>query len=293
MVVRAGRVTIFPKVGVKSVENVLSEDHAMNETIQPAGDKKLILIVEDNSTQAVYLKRILEKDGYEVVRACDGIEALDLLEAQRPALIISDVMMPALDGYTFCQRVKSSEKFRSVPFMLLTTLSEPLDIFKGLGSGADYYKIKPYDGSRMLERVRNILSTNDIPSPANQSSDLDITYGGKKYSISAGRGQILDLLLATFENIVRKNNELVETNHKLTEALEANKTLRGLIPICGYCKKIRDDRGFWNQVESFVARYSEAKFSHGICPQCFDKAVKEMESKGQPAAAETTECNHH
>jgi len=183
--------------------------------------------------------------------------------------------MPVLDGYTLCQRVKASETFRCVPFMLLTALSEPQDIFKGLESGADFYSIKPYDGAKMLERVNAILDVNNTQYRPNKTG-TEITYGGNKYVINAGRGQILDLLLATFENIVRKNSELIDTNRKLTEALEANKTLRGLIPICGYCKKIRDDRGFWDQVESFVTRHSEAKFSHGICPQCFDKTMKQL-----------------
>jgi len=81
----------------------------------------------------------------------------------------------------------------------------------------------------------------------------------------------LDLLLASFESIVHKNNELVGLNQKLMAALEANKILSGLIPICGYCKRIRDDRGYWEQVESFVAKHSAATFSHGICPQCFEE----------------------
>jgi len=247
----------------------------MNDTPQLAGARPLILVVEDSLTQAVFLRRILEKAGYDVTLAGDGQQALEQLELRVPALIISDVMMPVVDGYTLCQRVKTSEAFRNVPFMLLTALSEPQDIFKGLESGADFYSIKPYDGAKMLERVHAILDVNCAQYLTNMLG-TDVTYGGQKYTINAGRSQILDLLLATFENIVRKNGELIDTNRKLTEALEANKTLRGLIPICGYCKKIRDDRGFWDQVESFVTRHSEAKFSHGICPQCFEKTMKEL-----------------
>ena len=206
----------------------------------------------------------------KVTLTADGQQALEQLEFSVPALIVSDVMMPIMDGYSLCQRVKGSEKFRNIPFMLLTALSEPQDIFKGLESGADFYSIKPYDGAKMLERVNSILDVNCAQYRTNMLG-TDVTYGGQKYTINAGRSQILDLLLATFENIVRKNVELIDTNRKLTEALETNKTLRGMIPICGYCKKIRDDRGFWDQVESFVSKHSEAKFSHGICPQCFEK----------------------
>ncbi|HEV2695682.1 MAG TPA: response regulator [Verrucomicrobiae bacterium] len=251
----------------------------MNDSSQP-GAKPSVLIVEDSLTQAVFLRRILEKGGYDVTLTADGQQALEQLESRLPDLIISDVMMPNVDGYTLCQRAKASEKFRSVPFMLLTALSEPTDIFKGLESGADFYCIKPYDGAKMLERVNAILDVNSTQYRTNKHG-TEITYGGQKYTINAGRGQVLDLLLATFENIVRKNGELIDTNRKLTEALEANKTLRGLIPICGYCKKIRDDRGFWDQVECFVSKHSEARFSHGICPQCFEKTMKELGLKDE------------
>lgn len=246
----------------------------MNE-IQPVTNRNtFILIVEDSLTQAVFLRQLLEKAGYKVACAGNGVEALNLLERSQPALIISDILMPVMDGYTLCKRVKAAAKFQGMPFMLLTTLAEPQDIFKGLESGADFYSIKPYDAAKMLERVREIVAANQplcVPVPA-----TDISYGGSQYTINAGCNQILDLLLATFEDIGRKNQELVETNIKLAEALEANKTLSGLIPICGYCKKIRDDQGYWDQVESFVARHSEAKFSHGICPQCFDKTMKQL-----------------
>jgi two-component system cell cycle response regulator len=242
----------------------------MSATQPATGQKNLIHIVEDSLPQAVFLRRVLEKAGYQVTQAGHGGEALNQLERQLPALIISDVMMPTMDGYTLCQHVKANEKFRDVPSMLLTSLSEPMDIFKGLESGANFYSIKPYDAANLLERVRNILDVTAGQYLTNAQSGIDVNYGGQKYSITAERSQILDLLLATFENIARKNNELIETNQKLSEALEANKTLRGLIPICGYCKKIRDDRGYWSQVETFVAKHSAAQFSHGICPTCFD-----------------------
>jgi len=245
----------------------------MSQTTNTHEQNNFILIVEDSLPQAVFLRRTLEKAGYQVVSATNGVEALDLLELQPPALIISDVMMPVMDGYTLCQRVKAAENFRAVPFMLLTSLSDPQDIFKGLESGADFYNLKPYDGAKLLARVGDILAGRAAASAVNAPTGMDVSYGGQKYSITAGRSQILDLLLATFENIVRKNSELIEANAKLSEALEANKTLRGLIPICGYCKKIRDDQGYWSQVETYVSKHSAAQFSHGICPTCFDKQM--------------------
>lgn len=79
-----------------------------------------------------------------------------------------------------------------------------------------------------------------------------------------------------------------QTQTAMSEALEANKTLLGLMPICGCCKKIRDDQGYWDQVEIFVAKHSAAQFSHGICPTCFDHRMQALglkNTKAEPMAA--------
>jgi uncharacterized protein with PIN domain len=71
--------------------------------------------------------------------------------------------------------------------------------------------------------------------------------------------------------VLERTSVLEKTNAELTRALANIQTLSGLIPICAGCKKVRDDRGFWEQVESYVARHSDAKFTHGICPECSRK----------------------
>ncbi len=240
------------------------------------------MVAEDSTVQANFLRAILQEFNYEMVVAANGAEALALLELRRPTIIISDIVMPVMDGYEFCRRVKAVEKFRDIPFMLFTRLTEPQDIFKGLDSGADYYNVKPYDAAVLVERVRTILDGDGTPATPDGRTDIDVTYGGHKYSIHAGRTQILDLLLATFESIVQKNKELSGLNQKLTEALETNQILCGLIPICSYCKKIRDDRGYWDQVESYVTKHSAARFSHGVCPQCFEKHMANLRGDNDP-----------
>ena len=167
-----------------------------------------ILIVEDSPTQAAELQFLLEGEGYAVSHARNGQEALASLERELPALVISDVVMPDLDGYEMCRRMKAHPSFRLVPVVLLTTLSEPGDIFKGLECSADYYAVKPYDGTALVSRVRAILADRYVSNTHQSRMGLEISYGGRKYFINADRIQILDLLLATFENIVRKNREL-------------------------------------------------------------------------------------
>ena len=93
----------------------------------------------------------------------------------------------------------------------------------------------------------------------------------EKWRLQAESKHRLDEL----EQLVRERTKVLEeTNAKLTEALASIQTLNGLIPICAGCKKIRDDRGFWNQVETYVAKHSEAKFTHALCPDCARKYTR-------------------
>jgi hypothetical protein len=81
-----------------------------------------------------------------------------------------------------------------------------------------------------------------------------------------------------------RTQELEAANLQLTDALQEVRTLRGLIPICSCCKKIRDDRGLWNQLESYISAHSEATFSHGICPECRPTLYAQRPpSSGSPA----------
>jgi len=77
--------------------------------------------------------------------------------------------------------------------------------------------------------------------------------------------------------VVEKTSELEKANQELKNALAEIKTLRGIIPICSNCKKIRDDQGFWQQVESYVMKHTEASFSHGICPECVEKLYGDLD----------------
>ena len=103
-----------------------------------------ILIVEDSPTQSMKLRYILEKNGYSVTDAQNGKEALDYVKMDTnnlPTIIISDINMPVMDGYEFCRQLKSDEHTKGIPVILLTTLSEPEDIFKGLNSGWELYQL--------------------------------------------------------------------------------------------------------------------------------------------------------
>ncbi len=180
-------------------------------------DKIDVLIAEDSRLQARMLHKKLEQAGYAVRWAENGKIALEMTRQQRPTLIISDIEMPEMSGYEFCQAVKSDPELRSIPLMLLSTLSEPEDIIRGLHVGADNYVTKPYDTDYLLSRMEDLLST-----PLGQDDDpaqvLDVKLAGKSYQVKAGTQQVLNLLVSTFENAVAKNNELIRSNEELSLA---------------------------------------------------------------------------
>src|SRR5438034_9985293 len=91
-----------------------------------------VLIVEDSPTQAAHLKQLLEKQGYSVHHSANGIDALEIAFDYDPNLIISDVLMPKMDGFQLCSEIKKREKLRDVPIILLTSLSHQRDIIRGL-----------------------------------------------------------------------------------------------------------------------------------------------------------------
>jgi len=231
-----------------------------------------ILVVEDSLTQAMQLKYMLEQHGYHISVAKNGEEALASINEHKPTIVLSDIVMPEMDGYQLCRQIKTDENLKDIPVILLTQLSDPEDIIKGLECGANNFITKPYNGQVLLSHIRYILANQELRNGTMSEMGMEILFAGQKHFITSSRIQILDLLFSTFENAIQKNRELEQANKQLKEALETVKTLKGLIPICANCKNIRDDEGFWHQVEEYVQRHSEAEFSHGICPEC----VKEL-----------------
>src|SRR5687767_1769206 len=111
-----------------------------------------VLAIEDSATQAETLRFILEDAGYEVEVARNGEEGLAALGRREFDLVITDVVMPGIDGFEVCRRVKSSLAHRPVAVVLLTTLADPIDIIRGLECGADNFVTKPYDAAYLLAR---------------------------------------------------------------------------------------------------------------------------------------------
>lgn len=177
-----------------------------------------ILIVEDSPTQAERLKYILERERFAVTWARHGQEALDLLEKFQPDLIISDIVMPEMNGFQLCQRLKSDARWQKIPVILLTSLSSMEDVMHGLKSGAENFITKPYNDHLLLQRIEYILLNKDTRNVHHKEHGIEIIFGGKKHYIKSDPSQILSLLISTFESAVAKNQELEAANRELAKA---------------------------------------------------------------------------
>lgn len=179
-----------------------------------------VLIAEDSRMQARILQKRLIDAGHTVRWAENGQAALEMAQERRPDIIISDIEMPIATGYDFCKAVKTDPALRTVPFILLSTLSDPIDIIRGLDAGADNYVTKPYEPDYLLGRMQAILAT-PLESEAEAAATLEVTLAGQKFRVKAGRQQVLNLLVSTFENAVAKNQELVVANQELSVARDS------------------------------------------------------------------------
>lgn len=113
----------------------------------------------------------------------------------------------------------------------------------------------------------------------NPEMGIEIFFAGKKHCITSERLQIIDLLFSTYEAVIQKNMELEQLNRELKIANEQIKTLSGLIPLCSKCKKVRNDDGYWQEVEDYVAAHTDASFTHGICIECLKELYPDFYEK--------------
>ena len=187
----------------------------MNE--QAPGAAPEILIVEDSPVEAELLRRTLVRAGFAASVARNGEEGLQAARARRPALVMSDIKMPVMDGYQLCRAIKFDDELWNIPLILLTVLSEPEDIIEAINCGADAYIIKPFAEASLAVRVRSLLDAPIERRRADERREEMVGYGDRRYSIVGGGQQILNLLLSLYENTLNQNRELMLIQSQLNE----------------------------------------------------------------------------
>jgi signal transduction histidine kinase len=174
-----------------------------------------VLVVEDSATQAEELRLILESGGFEVQTTPHAAGALAHLGRSAFDFVISDVMMPGMSGYELCRQIKGDARWKAIPVLLLTSLTDPIDVIHALESGADSFSSKPCEPEHLIARVRSLLESRRLRAAARGASGTDILFEGRHFNIPSDKEQILDLLVSTFEDMVRKNQEIVAARDAL------------------------------------------------------------------------------
>jgi len=193
-----------------------------------------VLYVEDESLTRAVFARILERKVRCLFQAENGEEGLELFKKYRPDIVISDVRMPVMDGIEMSRKIKCLDD--NAKIILTTAHSDASVLLNSIDAGIDKYILKPVDVDVLFSAMDSCMGT-----------------------------------IMLERKIQEQNREKDELISKLQDALDNIKKLSGLLPICSSCKKIRDDKGYWNQIEQYISEHSEAEFSHGICPDCVKK----------------------
>lgn len=181
-----------------------------------------ILIAEDDIIAEKVLRLTLQTLQHEVVTARNGEEAWEMFDRDPVRVIVSDWMMPGLDGLEFCQKVRERENTPYTYFIMLTAAhTGGGEYTRAIESGVDDFMTKPLD--------REVIRTR----------------------------------LHVAQRILRYSTEI--------------KMLREIIPICAYCKRVRDDNDFWERVETYINERTGSRFSHGVCPECFEEELRKVD----------------
>jgi DNA-binding NtrC family response regulator len=214
-----------------------------------------VLFVDDEKSMLSSLEYNLAREPYRKLFAENAEAALQILAKEPVQVVISDMRMPGMNGLVFLEKVK--ERYPDTVRLIFSAFTDVPQIIASINTGEIFrYVTKP------------------IEEPAEFRKTIQAAID--QYLVHRERDELVARLQAK--------------NQELEEALARVKRLEGLIPICCYCKKIRDDRNYWENVEDYISRHSAAEFSHGICPECIQKHVQPMlEEHWRKKAAEAAD----
>ena len=167
-------------------------------------DKPVILVVDDLAQNNDLLEAYLVPQGYEIIKAVSGEEALEIVAKQQIDLILLDVMMPGMDGFEVTRRIRQDKKTRLMPIILVTALQETEDRIKGIKSGCDDYISKPFDKMELLARVQSLLKVKAY-------NDLMNNY----------RQELESQVINMTENLKQSNSTLDEQNARLSAIINS------------------------------------------------------------------------
>ena len=199
--------------------------------------KRRILIVEDHAPTREALTFLLQRRGYEVCVASDGLTARDaLIGPDAPTIALLDWMLPGMTGLEVCRQVRARRPDRYIYLIVVTARDAMEDLSEAFAAGADDFIRKPCDPAELVARLR------------------------------------------TGERILELESGLLLRVREAEETLERLRQLKRLLPICMYCKKVRDDETYWHEIDEYIHIHTGTDFSHGVCPSCVGKITAGIEN---------------
>lgn len=200
-----------------------------------------ILVADDHPDSRGLLKTLLTSWVHDVTLARDGGEAFDILNrSDAPPLAIIDGMMPVMDGIELCQAIRRRDR-----------------------------EISPSSSSPAPPYIMILTAKN-----TREDMIAGLRAGADDYITKPFDRDELRVRIGVASRIIHLQQELAGRVRHLEEALAGVRQLQGLLPICSYCKRVRDDKNYWQQVDDYIAAHTDAQLSHGICPACYVGVVQ-------------------
>lgn len=209
-----------------------------------------VLVVDDSLELLSFLEAILAETGHDVLTEHRPALVASWAREHCPDLILLDIVMPEMNGFEVCAQLKDDETTREIPVIFVSGQTDVEDKVQAFERGGVDYISKPFEPEEVLARVETHLALSILKRDLRRKNAE---------------------LLQEIEERKRAEREKEELIERLTAAAAEVKRLSGFLPICASCKSIRDDQGYWNQLEAYISSRSEAQFTHGICPSCAER----------------------
>jgi DNA-binding response OmpR family regulator len=219
-------------------------------------DVAVVLLVDDQPYEADLLHGVFKAEEKLEFHSCtDPQQAIARANEIKPTVILQDILMPGGHGLSLVAAFRANIPTKETPIIVFSGLEEPKTKNLAFSLGANDYVEKKADRSELVARIR---------------------YHTKAFLTQRQRDEAYRALRESERQLAESNASLLETNKQLGEALAQVRQLRGLLPMCSYCKRVRDDQNYWSELESYLAEHSDLRVSHGVCFECFQKRAAEL-----------------
>lgn len=227
--------------------------------------KVKVLLVDDQTIVAEAVRKALaDMPDLEFYYCSDPLAAAATASQFRPTVILQDLMMAKKDGLTLVREYRAQPETADTPIVMLSVWDEPQLKSDAFAAGANDYAIKLPDRLELIARLR---------------------YHSKVYWNQVHRDNAFTGLRENQRQLLDKNAALIRTHQDLTQTLAQIKQLHGLLPICCVCKKIRNDKNYWQSLEDYMQEHSDLKLAQSLCPDCSQPEISAAKNCPPPGPA--------